>query len=195
MILSLPLITYILVTTFTPGPNNITATAAGLRLGFRRSLPYLWGMALGFFIVMFAAAAFNFFLQSRFGALAVYLKWIGFAYMLWLCASLFIVKKKAAGGVENYSFLNGALLQLINPKVILYGVTLYGMFSRNLFGTRIEMLLSALALSCVGLVSVLTWCLAGSAFNRRLGDRKTSLVFNLVLAALLLYSAFSIVLA
>jgi cysteine/O-acetylserine efflux protein len=195
MTVTLPLISYILVTTFTPGPNNLTATTAGLSLGFRRSLPFLWGITLGFFIVMFASAAFNLFLQSRYGALALYLKWIGFAYMLWLCASLFIRKQKAGGTTQNYSFMNGALLQLVNPKVILYGVTLYGMFFGNLLGSRLEMLLSALALSGVGLVSVLAWCLAGSAFNRRLGDRKTSLVFNLVLAALLLYSAFSIVLA
>ncbi len=44
-----PLAVYIVVTTFTPGPNNITAASSGAARGFMKTLPYLAGMALGFF--------------------------------------------------------------------------------------------------------------------------------------------------
>jgi cysteine/O-acetylserine efflux protein len=192
--LSVPLVTYIFITTFTPGPNNLTATAAGLSLGLKKSLPYLCGMAAGFFVVMALSAYFNLFLQSRYSGIAAYIKWLGFIYMLWLCVSLFVAKKKGEGQAGSYSFVGGLLLQLMNPKVIIYGVTLYGMFSKSLIESRLGVLLSALGLAGIGSLSILTWCLAGSAFNRRLTNKKTLFVFNAILALLLLYSAISIIL-
>jgi len=191
---TLALIAYIVSTTFTPGPNNITATAAGVALGLKRSLPYLSGIALGFFILMIATGYFTFSLRSQYSALGDIIKYIGFVYMLWLCVSLFVGKKNPELQKRKYSFKNGMLLQLINPKVMLYGITLYGVFSKSLARNTLGILLSAMCLACIGFLAVLTWCSAGSAFTRRLKDKKTLLLFNLTMAALLLYSAFSIVL-
>ena len=36
------------VTLFTPGPNNLMLMASGLNFGFRRALPHMFGVALGF---------------------------------------------------------------------------------------------------------------------------------------------------
>ena len=80
-------------TTFTPGPNNITATTAGVTFGVKRSLPYLWRIALGFFLLMIASGYCTYFLRLKFTSIAVIIKYLGFAYMLWLCVSLFIEKE------------------------------------------------------------------------------------------------------
>ena len=85
---ALPLAAYVVATTFTPGPNNLSATSAGLKLGFTRALPHLAGIATGFFIVMLASGSFNFVLRNNIAQVSTWLKWIGFAYMLWLCISL-----------------------------------------------------------------------------------------------------------
>ena len=42
------LLAFVVVTLFTPGPNNTMLMASGLNFGFRRGLPHLWGVALGF---------------------------------------------------------------------------------------------------------------------------------------------------
>ena len=42
-----PFLVYALVTTFTPGPNNITSSAIGMRLGYWRTLPYIGGITRG----------------------------------------------------------------------------------------------------------------------------------------------------
>jgi threonine/homoserine/homoserine lactone efflux protein len=191
---TLALIAYVVSTTFTPGPNNITATAAGVALGLKRSLPYLSGIALGFFILMIASGYFTFSLRSQYSAFGDILRCAGFVYMLWLCVSLFVGKKNPELQKRNYSFKNGMLLQLINPKVMLYGITLYGVFAKSLARNTLGILLSAMGLACIGFLAVLTWCSAGFAFNKRLSDKKTLLVFNIAMAALLLYSAFSIIL-
>ena len=189
-----PLITYILITTFTPGPNNISSAAAGVRLGLKKSLPYLFGMATGFFVVLLLSGYLNFFLHEKYAAIAVYIKWIGFLYMLWLAASLFLKNDKKKTAINSFSFVPGVLLQLVNPKVILYGITIFAAFSNILAVNSWTVFASSIGLSCVGFLSVLTWCLAGSSLTRFLDDKRNLLVFNLVLAGLLLYSAFSIIL-
>ena len=39
---------YVLVTAGTPGPNTLSSMSNGSRLGFRRTLPYIFGIWTGF---------------------------------------------------------------------------------------------------------------------------------------------------
>jgi len=190
----LPLIVYIVVTTFTPGPNNITAASSGASRGFRKTLPYLVGMVIGFFIIMLLSGFFNLFLRERLSFVVPYIKWVGFFYMLWLCVSLFLHGKSSRAETTTYSLLGGTALQLMNPKVILYGMTLYGLLSENLVRGPVGIVVSAVILAAVGFSSVAMWCLMGSLLTRMLGNRKGLFFFNLVMAGLLLYSAFMIIL-
>ena len=190
----LPLLVYIFVTTFTPGPNNITAASSGAARGFMKTLPYLAGMALGFLGVMLLAGFFNLFLRSGVGFVVPYIKWVGFLYMIWLCVSLFLHGKSSRAEKTTYSLTGGILLQLVNPKVILYGITLYGLLSERLVTGPVGIVVSAVVLAVVGFSSVASWCLMGSSLTRMLGNRKGLFIFNLVMAGLLLYSAIMIVL-
>ncbi|MEI6385652.1 MAG: LysE family transporter [Spirochaetota bacterium] len=203
--------TYVLVTTFTPGPNNLSATAAGSAIGYQRSLSFLLGIAAGFFLTMLVAGLFNAAIQGAFAPVIPWLKWLGFAYMLYLAVSLFLHGKADKGSspaaatntvtpagsvagptaveVRGFSFGSGLLLQLINVKVILYGITIYGMFPTILLGSWQKAVLSSLGLALVGFTSINLWCLTGTAISRLLGSGKKMLAFNLVLAALLAWSA------
>ena len=44
----LPLATFAFVTSVTPGPNNLMLMASGANFGFRRTVPHMLGVALGF---------------------------------------------------------------------------------------------------------------------------------------------------
>ena len=189
----LPFAVYVLVSTFTPGPNNILAASAGVALGYRRSLRCLAGMVAGFTAVLLLAGYFNYALHSRFAEVSLVIKWIGFVYLLWLSISLFLHAEGRGRGATAYTFVSGALLQLVNPKLILYGITLFGMFPA-LLSSFWTVLLASAGLALVGFAAISTWCLIGSTLNRWLGERRNRLVFNVVLALLLLYTAFSILL-
>ena len=52
----IPLISFVFVTTFTPGPNNISSASMGMRYGYRKTVAYLLGISSGFFVVMLACA-------------------------------------------------------------------------------------------------------------------------------------------
>ena len=47
-------------TLFTPGPNNLMLMASGANFGFRRTIPHMLGVALGFvFMVLLVGAAMS----------------------------------------------------------------------------------------------------------------------------------------
>jgi cysteine/O-acetylserine efflux protein len=191
--LIVPFLTYAILMTFTPGPNNVSASALGLRVGYRGSLPYLLGMTTGFIIIMLCGGFLTEFLTRNYAVISPYLKWIGAAYMVWLAASLFIhsPKKKA---VARDGYAGGLLLQFVNPKGILYGITVYASFPSLLTGSVGRTLGSAVFLTAIGFASVSTWALVGSALSRYFERRPFRIVFNVVMAALLVYSAISIIL-
>ncbi|MCA3557226.1 MAG: LysE family translocator, partial [Rhodobacter sp.] len=42
------LVLFALVTSVTPGPNNLLLMASGANFGFRRTVPHMLGVSLGF---------------------------------------------------------------------------------------------------------------------------------------------------
>jgi cysteine/O-acetylserine efflux protein len=191
-----PMLTYAFVMTFTPGPNNVSASALGMKVGYRRSLPYLLGIASGFLAIMLAAGLLTDFLTRNYGVIAPYLKWAGAAYMVYLAAALLLEPlgkgKKAKAAREG--FVGGLLLQLLNIKVILYGITIYTSFPTLLTGSPARSLLSAAFLMALGFASISTWSIAGAGLSRFLTKKAYRFAFDAAMAALLLYSALSIAL-
>ncbi len=55
--LFLALLAFAAVTAFTPGPNNIMVTASGVNFGFTRTLPHIFGITLGFVVLLIGCAA------------------------------------------------------------------------------------------------------------------------------------------
>ena len=46
-----------IVTSVTPGPNNIMLTATGANVGIRRGMPHLLGVSIGFGLMQFVLSA------------------------------------------------------------------------------------------------------------------------------------------
>lgn len=191
--LVVPFLTYAILMTFTPGPNNVSSSALGLRLGYRRAVPYLLGISTGFIVIMLCGGLLTEFLTRNYAVISPYLKWIGAIYMVWLAASLFLPSNKGEA-VARDGFVGGLLLQFVNPKGILYGITVYASFSALLTGSLVKTVGSAVFLTAVGFASISTWALVGSVLSRYFENRFFRLGFNIVMAMLLAYSALSILL-
>ena len=52
----LALIGFVTVMTATPGPNNLMLMASGANAGFRRSLPHIFGIAIGCQVILVCVA-------------------------------------------------------------------------------------------------------------------------------------------
>jgi cysteine/O-acetylserine efflux protein len=191
--ITIAFLTYAILMTFTPGPNNVSASALGIRVGYRGSLPYLLGMTTGFIVIMLCGGFLTEFLTRNYGVISPYLKWIGALYMAWLAVSLFIHSSRTKPVMRD-GFAGGLLLQFVNPKGILYGITVYASFSGLLTGSIEKTVGSALFLTAIGFTAISTWALVGSALSRWFERPAFRLVFNIVMALLLAYSAVSIIL-
>src|SRR5215510_2100222 len=120
---------YVVVTTFTPGPNNLMAMSNGLHTGFKRTIKFLGGVFAGFFVVMLACGSANFAFMMLLPSLKFWLSLFGAGYMLYL--AFHVIRSKPHEAEENQelnTFKAGFSMQLINPKVILYGITVFSNF-------------------------------------------------------------------
>jgi cysteine/O-acetylserine efflux protein len=186
----LPLASYVFVTTFTPGPNNISAMSLGISHGYRRSLQFLAGITLGFFVVMVLCAVVDTLLLGSLPSIEPYLRIFASLYIVWLSIHTFVSSLKAdSTSTPPLHFHDGLLLQLLNPKVIVYGLSLYSSFLTGIAGDLALIALSAVVLTTVGFIAISTWAIAGTSFSRMFKKPLIRTIVSAGLSLLLLYSA------
>jgi len=185
------LIPYVFVTTFTPGPNNISCAAAAARWGMRRTWGYLLGISLGFFVVLLLSGAFSGALISALPALEGYLRWVGAAYILWLAYG--ITRSEGQGGMGGEEplrgFTKGFVLQFANPKAILFSVTLYTAFLGPILARPAPVFLSAALVAAIGFTSIMAWAVFGLSTHRFLQNPLHHRIVNLGFSLLLVWTA------
>ena len=181
-------VVFAIATLFTPGPNNIMLMSSGVNFGFRRTLPHVLGVDVGFsFMVLmvglglgaFFAAVPQVYAVLRYGAAAYLL------YLAWRIANAGRVEEEEGG--RPFSFLQAVAFQWINPKgwiMAVGAVTTYAAVAVYPF----NILMVAAVFLAFGLVSSLTWLLFGTALRRLVTDPTRVRIFNVSMALLLALS-------
>ncbi len=180
------------VTTLTPGPNNILCASSGALYGYRRTLPFILGIASGFFTLMLLCGAVTTLLSTHIAALAPTLRVIGGLYILWLAIGVYRSSGRVVDSSEEarpLRFWNGYILQFVNPKCIFYGLTMYSVFLAPLLGERWTLAWTPVLLAAVSFTSVSTWALGGQLIRRWISTPARARVLGIVLAAALVYTA------
>jgi cysteine/O-acetylserine efflux protein len=191
----LPVLSYALVSIFTPGPNNITSSSLGMRFGYRGALRFIGGVVTGFFCIMVTSGLVTELLVSAYGRIATVLKIAGVAYLLWIAWT--IVRPQDHTHVSPTAtgtrYRDGLLLQLVNPKVILFGLTMYATLLAPLAKSWLAVVVSAILLAVLSFCSTSLWALLGAGIQRFIANPRVRFTYSLVLVGLLLYAAWSIV--
>lgn len=188
-----PFLSYVFVTTFTPGPNNLMSTAVGGRYGYQRALSFISGIVLGFFTIMLACSLFIERVYRYFPNIETPLKICGAVYILWLAYK--VLKSTSTGKVEQtkrFSIKEGLLMQYANPKVIIYGITVTSSFIVPHVNNVFLLMVFSLFLAGVAFLATSSWALVGSLFRRYLARKWARRIFNAVMALLLVYCALAI---
>lgn len=175
---------------FTPGPNNIMLLSSGLTYGFRRTLPHMAGITIGF---AFMVAAVGLGLGTIFIAypvLQTILKYAGAAYLIYLAAAI-AMSGPVTPDQDNrrgpMTFWGAAMFQWINVKgwvMVIGTITAYAGIASFPWNISIQVMLSLL----LGAMSCSAWALFGSALRPVLTSPTAVRAFNIVMAALLLAS-------
>ncbi len=179
---------YVAVTTFTPGPNNLMAMSNGLHTGFRRTIKFLGGVFAGFFVVMLICGFANFAFMTLLPSIHIWLNLFGAGYMIYL--AIHVMRSKPHLEEDNealHTLKAGFSMQLINPKVILYGITVFSNFIIPIYRSIPSLILFSLILAMIGLIA--SSCLAYFGVIFRTFFAKYDRVINLAMGLLLIYTA------
>jgi threonine/homoserine/homoserine lactone efflux protein len=185
----LGLLTFALVASVTPGPNNTMVLASGLNFGVRRSVPHMLGIAFGFTLMVFLVGVGLGNAFKAYPMIYTALKYVGGTYMLWLAWKIAVsgpVSEATAGGTP-ITFFQAALFQWVNPKAWIMAVTANATYS--ILGYPV---ISALVVaSCFAVSSIpsnFIWVIFGAGLRQILSDPKTLRIFNVGMAVLLVAS-------
>lgn len=187
-------LSYVIITTFTPGPNNIMAMSNASKYGFKKSLPFNFGVFFGFFIIIMLSSFFSSKLFAIIPSIRPFMTYIGVAYILWLAWKIF--KSKPSDSDPNdkptNKFITAVFLQFVNVKGIIYGITISSNFIIPYYNSVFILILFSLSLAFLGFVSTCSWSLFGSILNKFFENHSKAV--NTVMALLLVYTAISLLL-
>lgn len=179
----LPLMTYCLLMSGTPGPNNMLMVACGAHHGYRRTLPAVLGINTGVALLTFAACLGLGALFTAWPPLHAALKLAGTLYMLVLAWRLVGSTAAQARAPETLGFVQGVLFQVVNPKSWVKAVTLASVFMPTGFGLLPGALLVSVIGAVIGFPCTSTWVLFGAWIGRFLSSPTRRRVFNAIMAA------------
>ena len=185
-------LSYVIITTFTPGPNNIMAMSNASKYGFKKSLPFNIGVFFGFFTIIILSSFFSAKLFEIIPSIRPLMTYLGAAYILWLAWKTFKSKAKSSKGNSRQTnkFFTGLILQFINLKVILYGITLSSNFIIPNYDSPLIIGFFAVFLAFIAFISTCSWSFFGSILRKFFETHTRSV--NTVMALLLVYTAISL---
>nr|WP_288827577.1 LysE family transporter [uncultured Clostridium sp.] len=182
---------YTFLTAYTPGPNNIMSMTNAGRDGFKRSISFFVGIFSGFVIVMSACAVFSTLLYEYIPSIKPAMIYIGAAYILYLAWTVWRDKPHKSNGITHAnSFLSGMLLQFVNVKIILYGITAMSSYVLPHYHDIATIEMFALLLAVIGISGCLCWAVFGAVFEKLFNKYRKAI--NAIMALLLVYCAISL---
>jgi len=188
----LSFLSYVIIVTYTPGPNNVMAMNCAKSAGFRKSLSFIAGVFTGGFIVMLLCLLFSAFLYNLVPKIQLPMKILGALYMLYLVIKILMSGKKSGGesGNVNTGFLIGTVLQLINPKLIFFGISVMSVYILPYHNQIPVLIFFAFFMILIGITANLCWAAFGSLFSMLFS--RHGKILNIVMALLLLYCIVSL---
>jgi len=184
----IPLITFSIVSSVSPGPNNIMLMTSGANVGFIRTIPHMLGITLGFSLMVVLVGFGLIELFTAYPIMQQSLRIASMLYLLYLAVK--IAKSKPmtndASDYKPMSFLSAASFQWVNPKAWTMALTAISVYAAS--AELRDILLVSLIFGLVNVPSVSLWTTAGKQLQGILQAPAKIKVFNYSMAGLLVLS-------
>lgn len=191
----LSMLAFALVGAISPGPVNIVATGAGANYGFRGALPHVLGATLSYTLIVFLVGAGLNRLLVEFPQFTSVLQYAGSAFLLWMAwkiASARPESLQADNRSEPPRIIEGALCQILNPKAWLVSVSGVSLFVSSQQPAELFLLIFCAVSFAMCLIGVGSWALLGQLISGYLSSPARQVMFNRIMAALLVASILTI---
>lgn len=194
----LALLAFALVSTVTPGPNNAMLVASGANFGFRRSLPHMAGITVGFPLMIGLVGLGLMQVLDAYPLVDRGLRILSVAYLVWLAWKIATAAPRLPDVPETagvpLTFLQAAGFQWINPKAWTMATYAIVQFATTEDGTRSGAAVTSvvLAFALVSVPSVTAWTALGQQMRRFLTSAARLRAFNWIMAALLVLTLYPV---
>lgn len=187
--------TYNFVMYVTPGPNNAILTASGIKFGFAKTLPNLFGIPTGHGLQLMLVCLGLGSLFIAFPILLEILRYVGATYLLYLSYKMFgsLNVKINEDKSRPLTYFEAIVFQFVNPKAWIICSTAVSIFypkDVNIFlGTFFMVFMSTI----VNLPSISIWAFGGSIIGKYLKNIRLKKFVELLLAIMLILTSIYII--
>jgi threonine/homoserine/homoserine lactone efflux protein len=192
------LLGFAVVTSITPGPNNLMLTASGAHFGLRRSVPHIAGITLGFPLMVVLTGFGLHAILTQAGPIQGIIQWVGIGYMLWLAWKVATAGEpnlSPQGGARPLTALEAALFQWVNPKGWTMVAAMAATYFHEVSDFSVRVFVAGALFLVIGLASSLIWTAFGVGVGRLLSTPGRARAFNIGMAALLVASLAPLIVA
>lgn len=148
---------YCVINAFTPGPGNILALNTVTNYGWHKGKPLFFGIFAGYYVVQILCAVFVYGVSTFLPSVMNVLKYIGAAYILWLAIHIAISKPKQENSEQSASFAKGFMLQFVNVKIYMFGITALTGFIVSYSSALTVLLFFEIVIASIGTIATCTW--------------------------------------
>ncbi|KWW11059.1 lysine transporter LysE [Peribacillus simplex] len=181
---------YCFIVTFTPGPTNIVILTTVHNSGTKKAMDYTYGATIAFGVLLAISAILNTLLVTVIPRILLVMQIIGSVYMLYLAYQVYNMDTSKPSVNETGSFMSGFLTQFLNPKVLLFTMTVIPTYIMPYYVSMAAVTISVVAITIIGFLAFIAWVLFGAIFKGFL--QKYKKIVNILMALFLVYAAIMI---
>jgi len=185
---------FALVSSITPGPNNLMLMASGANFGFQRTLPHMLGVGIGFTLMIVLVGVGVIQIFDAFPMSYQLLKYFSIGYLFFLAYKIATSEatfKNLKTKSKPMTFMQAVLFQWVNPKAWTMALTALSIYAPS--KSFAAVCIVALTFGVINLPSVSTWALMGQQIQKILTHVIHLKIFNFTMAALLILSLYPVI--
>ena len=183
----LPLILFGIATAFTPGPNNILSSYSGFNFGFKKTIPLMLGVILGWTSMLTVMASGLIIIFQKYIFLQSIIKILGTIFLIYLAYKIAFSSTNESENIKKpVLFFDTFLFQFINPKGVMVAMIAVSTFIdvQNNYLRDASIVITTYFFMAV--FSVSSWCLLGKYLRKFATSKKFIKKFNYIMSFLLI---------
>lgn len=181
---------YCFIVTCTPGPTNIVILSTVHNLGTKKAMEYTYGATIAIGLLLVISAVMNSTLITIIPKILTVMQIIGSMYMLYLAYQIYKTDTSERTVNQSATLMSGFLMQFLNPKVVIFTMTVIPSFILPYYTAISEVTISILIITIIGFLAFMMWVLFGTIFKQFLQNYKKTV--NVIMALFLVYAAIMI---
>ena len=183
----LPLILFGIATAFTPGPNNILSSYSGFNFGFKKTIPLMLGVILGWTTMLTVMASGLIIIFQKYIFLQSVIKILGTIFLIYLAYKIAFSSTNESENIKKpVLFFDTFLFQFINPKGVMVAMIAVSTFIDVQNNYLRDATIVIITYFFMAVFSVSSWCLLGKYLRKFATSKNFIKKFNYIMSFLLI---------